>query len=27
VRRLKEAGFARVVRYPAACGLVVYRDG
>ena len=25
-RRLKDAGFARVVRCPAACGLVAYRD-
>jgi predicted methyltransferase len=27
VRRLKDAGFARVVHCPAACGLVAYRDG
>jgi hypothetical protein len=27
VRRLKDASFARVVRCPAACGLVAYRDG
>ena len=27
VRRLREAGFARVARCPTACGLVAYRDG